>query len=263
MSAINIAASGMKVMQEITQTAAHNLSNAQSVGFKEIMVQTTDLPYQHIASPGTIANAEATEKPSGVQYGHGSKVSGTHRILQNGDLKQTGNALHAAIMGAGYFGVTLSNNRTGYTRNGAFQINRNRTLVNTTGEVIADNITIPDEIPINTLEISEDGLITGIENGNTTERVEIGRLTLYTFNNEDGLIPDGKSIFLETAASGEAISNVPTEDGSGRLIHKSLEMSNIEMMDQVMAVIEANRTYDALSKVMNAAEDMQKTLTKT
>lgn len=262
MSAINIAAAGMKVMQEVTQTAAHNLSNAKSIGFKEIMVQTTDLPYQNVASPGSIVNAEATEKPSGIQYGHGSKVNGTHRILHNGDLKQTGNTLHAAIMGAGYFGVTLTNNRTGYTRVGAFQINRNRNLVNTKGELISDNITIPDEVPVNTVEIGEDGLVTGIANDNTTERVEIGRLTLFTFSNEDGLVPSGDGIFLETDASGEATPSIPTEDGAGRLVHKSLEMSNVEMMDQVMAVVEANRTYDALSKVMNAAEEMQKTLTK-
>lgn len=263
MSAINIAASGMKVMQEVTQTAAHNLSNAKSFGFKEMMVQTTDLPYQTVASPGAIVNAEATEKPAGVQYGHGSKVNGTHRILTNGDLKVTNQPFHAAIMGSGYFGVLLSNNRTGYTRNGAFQINRNRTITNNKGEIIADNITIPEEVNISTIDISEDGLVTGIENGNTTERVEIGRLTLYTFNNEDGLIAQGNSTFLETEASGEATPNAPTEDGAGKLVHKSVEMSNVEMMDQVMAVIEANRTYDALSKVLNAAEDMQKTLTKS
>lgn len=262
MGAIDVAATGLKVMKDIVHTVADNISKKQAIGFKKVMMQATDLPYNTVSSPGTIANAEATEKPSGIQYGHGAKVSSTHRILQNGELKRTENPLHVAIMGAGYFGVTLSNNRIGYTRAGAFQINKDRAVTTLTGELLADGITVPDEIPVSTVEISEDGIITGIANGNTTERVEIGRLTLNTFNNEDGLIAIGNGMFLETAASGEANNTAATEGGSGKLIHKSLEMSNVDLMSEMVDLMDAHQISDALSRVMTAANEMEETLIK-
>ena len=160
------------------------------------------------------------------------------------------------VLGAGYFAVNLPNGRTGYTRAGNFQIGPNRTLQTVQGYDLLDAIVIPDDVQVSTLNISDDGVMTG--RGANNDLIEVGQLQLYVFDNERGLDAMGDNLLEETAASGPAEAFVPGANNLGKIKQGALEGSNVKAATEMVDLIDAQRAYEFNSKVLQASNDVQK-----
>jgi flagellar basal-body rod protein FlgG len=240
MSAIYTALSGINVQQSSIDNVAANLANEKTIGYKEISTISTDAPfYNHIKAPGAQTNND-TMKPVGIYTGNGSLVAGNIRDLSQGDVQNTGNPLNFLINGSGYISVNYKGN-TGFTRNGQLQISKDRRLQTVDGYDInaGDEITVPLEVQTSTLVMGEDGTIYGQDS--TGARVDVGQLKVYTFDNEQGLQLIGNSFLQATDASGDPQENNPGEDGSGTIMHKALEKSNVNNYEQMLTMLESQR----------------------
>lgn len=254
------AASGMKAaMMEITNRT-NNLANVNSLGYKALEIETKDTFYNHIAKAGVQGAQDVGEKPVGVQLGTGVKVTGTYRNLEQGTMKQTNNPLDIAIIGSGYFAVTLPNNQRAYTRSGAFQINNQRQIVTSDGYLLVDDINIPANIQISTVNISPEGNVTASDNAGG--EIQLGQIQVYGFVNERGLDQIGGGYLIENATSGEGQANTPGDLGFGKLGQRQLELSNVEIATEFAAFMAAQQAYSMSSKMLKAIDDMLKELNK-
>jgi flagellar basal-body rod protein FlgG len=184
---------------------------------------------------------------------------GVTKIMTQGPKKDTDNPLDIYINGGGYFAVNLPNNKTGYTRIGAFKLTNTRQLVTQEGYGLVDDITIPQNMQLSDLDIAPDGLITNHSTGDT-----IGQITLSTFLNELGLEDIGGGVALATEASGEAIAGTPgTDDSIGKLVQNSLEMSNVSQIEALTGLIDAQRAYELNLKIVAAQSEMMKNTNDT
>lgn len=255
------AASGMKAaMMEITNRT-NNLANVNSLGYQAMEIETKDTFYHQLTKAGIQESRDVGERPVGVQLGTGVKVTGTYRNLSEGTIKQTSNPLDIAIIGSGYFAVTLPNNQRAYTRGGAFQVNNQRQLVTSEGYALVDDITIPGNVQISTVSISSTGLITASDNAGGL--VQIGQLQIYGFVNERGLEQVGGGFFTENLTSGDGQANTPGDVGFGTLSQYQLELSNVEIATEFASFMAAQQAYDMSSKMLKAIDEMLKELTKS
>ncbi len=256
---VQIAASGLQATKMLVDTIANNVANLQTNAFRKSVVMTSDLAYRNIRSPGIPENTDAQSSPGGIQIGNGSRVVGIHRIATQGALKNTNNPLDMAIVGSGYFSVILANGLRGYTRSGSFRINNERKIVNDAGFALADDITIPIEISVESVTISDSGLVSGKDSNGAT--VELGQINLTIFPNEDGLEAVEGGVFIPTDAAGEGIEVIPTQEGGGKLKQRFIELSNVNQIEEIALLIETQRAYEMLAKVMNIGGEMAKTIT--
>lgn len=254
------AASGMKAaMMDIT-TRTNNLANINSLGFKAQEVETKDGFYVKVTKAGIQEAQDLSPRPVGVELGTGSKISGTYRNLEQGSLKQTGRTLDVAIMGSGYFAVTLPNNQRAYTRGGALKLSPTRQLVTTEGYALADDITIPDGIQEHAINITEDGRI--VADDNAGGLVEIGQIQVYSFANERGLDQIGSSYYTENIASGEGQANIAGTAGLGKLSQRNLELSNVDVSTEFAGFMAAQQAYELCAKMLKVGDELVKELTK-
>ncbi|QMU99520.1 flagellar basal-body rod protein FlgG [Borrelia sp. A-FGy1] len=254
MRALWTAASGMKAQQYNIDTIANNLSNINTTGFKKIRTEFEDLIYQTQKRAGTPAT-ENTVRPLGNQVGHGTKVSATHRIFEQGKLKTTNLNTDVAIEGDGFYKILLPDGTYGYTRDGSFKIDANGNLVTSQGYKLLPEISFPEEYIKDSLKISQEGILSvKIDNG--SDPIEIGQIEISRFVNPAGLIATGNNIFKETIGSGEEISGAPGSDGMGRLRQGILEMSNVSIAEEMVTMIVAQRAYEINSKAIQTSDNM-------
>ncbi|BAI81599.1 flagellar basal-body rod protein FlgG [Deferribacter desulfuricans SSM1] len=246
------AASGMTTQQINIDNISNNLANVNTAGFKKSRVNFEDLLYQELKPAGGVT-AAGINHPTGIQIGLGSKVVSTEKIFSQGNFQQTGNPLDIAIEGDGFFQVTLPDGTIGYTRNGSFKVDADGNLVTAEGYLLEPNIAIPD----NALEIivGEDGTLSVTLPGEA-EPTELGQIELAKFINPSGLRSIGKNIYLQTAASGEPTTGIPGEDGFGTLAQGILEMSNVNVVEEMVNLITGQRAYEINSKAIQTGDEM-------
>ena len=250
--AMYTAASGMEAQQLNIDNIAHNLANINTTGFKTRRAQFQDLLYQTIQQAGA-SNTATTEIPVGIQVGLGTKPVATELILSQGDFASTGNNKDLVIEGRGFFQILMTNGEIAYTRNGNFQLNQDGNFVTSDGDLLDPQITIPEDYT--GISVGKDGTVTVTIPGQT-EPQTVGRIELSLFQNPAGLEPIGKSLFLPTKASGDAIPGTPGEDGLGTLLSGFLEQSNVSVVEEMVNMIISQRAYEANSKVIRTAEEM-------
>ncbi|MFP3959192.1 MAG: flagellar basal-body rod protein FlgG [Spirochaetaceae bacterium] len=248
------AASGMNGQQFNIDTIANNLSNVNTTGFKKNRPDFEDLLYQTIRTAGTPAT-EQTLKPVGVQVGHGVKSGASQKIHTQGSLENTGNISDIALEGEGFFRVLTHDGSFGYTRDGSFKIDANGQLVTSQGYRLMPEVTLPDNFIRDTLTITKDGRIT-VKVPGSDDPVEVGQLQLYRFVNPAGLNAVGENLLKETAASGEPIAGTPGVEGMGSTLHKFLETSNVEIVNEMVDMIVAQRAYELNSKAIQTSDTM-------
>lgn len=253
--ALQIASTGMAVSMEKINVIANNVANINTIGFKKYFLESTDLQYSSKRSPGLQESADSSPRPVGIEIGSGARVSGVYRILSAGEVMHTGNPMNVAIIGRGYFQVQLPNGRVAYTRSGSLHLDRDRRLTTVEGYPIIDAPEIPEEIDLNTLEITAEGIISAKVPGQ--ENIDIGRLTLYTFPNEAGLEALGNGFLAQTEGSGEAVGTQDLgQNGVGYLRQSHLEASNVNPVAEITDLISAQRAYELNTKIMKAVDDM-------
>lgn len=253
MRSLQIAATGMLAQQMRVETISNNLANMNTTGYNARRAEFADLHYQQATRPGTIAAADGTVVPTGVQLGLGVRPSSVTMMVQQGSLSQTGGELDIAIEGKGYIEVTLPSGNSAYTRDGALKLSPDGQIVNSDGYVVVPDITIPNDA--RSISINAQGEVY-VYFKDVVEPELMGAFTLTSFTNEKGLEAIGSNLYLETTASGAPLTSAPGQDGLGSIRQKYLESSSVDAVREVTELIEAQRGYELNSKVITAADQM-------
>lgn len=247
------AASGMVAQQKNMDVVAHNLANVNTYGNKKVRAEFQDLIYQNLRDAGG-TSGDGTQYPQGLQIGLGTRVSATNRIFTQGPLQTTDNPTDVGIQGEGFFQVQLPDGTTAYTRDGSFKIDSERRLVTSDGFLLLPNITLDETATVDSLVISSDGVVSDTPSGGN--QTEIGTLQLARFTNPAGLYAYGKNLYLETAASGAAVTGNPGADGMGVLTQNTLEMSGVQIVEEMVNMIVSQRAYESNSKAITTSDAM-------
>lgn len=250
---LNTAASGMIAQQMNLDNIANNLANASTAGFRKRRLQFQDLLYQNLVMPGS-ASTQQTIYTTGLQVGLGARSSASEMIQTQGDFEQTGNQLDLAIQGNGFFQVQLPTGQLAYTRSGSFQVNAQGNVVTSDGYLIQPAISIPNNAT--SITIGTDGTVTVAIPGQQQAQ-QVGQIQLATFPNPGGLNSTGQNLLLPTTASGDAILGTPGgSEGMGTIQQGVLEQSNVNVVEEFIEMILAQRSYESNSKVVQAADQM-------
>ena len=247
------AASGMIAQQKNMDITAHNLANVNTYGNKKVRAEFQDLLYQTLRDAGG-ASGNGTEYPQGLQIGLGVRVAATNRIFTQGPLQTTDRPTDVAIQGEGFFQIQMPDGTTAYTRDGAFKLDSQRRLVTSDGFLLQPNITLDENATIDSVVISQDGRVSDTPAGG--QQTEIGQITIVRFINPEGLYSYGKNLFLETAASGAPIESEPGQDGAGVLTQGTVEMSSVQIVEEMVNMIVAPRAYESNSKAIITSDSM-------
>lgn len=255
MRSLYTATTGMQAMQLQIDTMANNLANVNTIGFKKSRAEFEDLMYQTLNVAGT-QNESGSRLPTGLQVGMGVKPTTVHKFFSQGDFQNTGNQLDIAISGQGFFKLDANGDEV-YTRAGSFKTNQDGTIVTAQGYILQPQFTVPPETV--TVTITEQGKISctgrdGSELASTT-------IPVYTFINPAGLTAQGRNIYKQSDASGAPQENTPGNLNAGTLVQGYLEMSNVQMVDEMVGLIVGQRAYEANSKTITTADAMLQTAT--
>ncbi len=246
------AASGMMAQQLNIDTISNNLSNVNTTGFKKNRAEFEDLIYQTTAEAGTPV-ASGLTLPTGIQVGLGVRPSATQKLFMQGNIYQTENPLDIAIEGDGFFQVTLPDGTIAYTRDGSFKLDADGNIVTSDGYFIEPPITIPQNAT--SISISPEGVVSVKVPGQVAAQ-NVGQIQLARFVNPAGLKAVGDNLFKETDASGAPIVANPGTNGMGNLRQGFLEASNVQVVEEMVKLITAQRAYESNSKSIQTADDM-------
>jgi flagellar basal-body rod protein FlgG len=253
MRALYSAASGMAAQQLNVDNIAHNLANANTVGFKMRRAQFQDLLYQNLVQPGAAAGAQ-TVVPTGLQIGLGARPASNEIVFSQGNFVTTANPLDLVIEGKGFFQIRRPTGELAYSRAGQFHLDRDGNLVTLDGDPLEPQVTIPPEAQ--SITISGDGTVSVVLPGQTAAQ-RIGQIQLAVFQNPAGLNSIGRSLYLPTEASGDpSVGNPGGQEGAGTLLQGYLEQSNVSVVEEFINLIVSQRAYEANSRVVRAADEM-------
>ena len=247
------AASGMIAQQTNMDVISNNIANVNDYGGKKVRAEFQDLLYQTVREAGATSGADA-QYPTGKPIGLGTRVAATQRVFTQGPLQTTDNPTDVGIQGEGFFRITLPDGTTAYTRDGTFKLDSNRRMVTTDGYPLADGITFDQTSPSDSIVIAGDGTVSETPAGGTTQQV--GQITLARFVNPAGLTAIGKNLFIVSEASGDAIEGNPGEEGAGTLTQGTLEMSNVQIVEEMVQMIISQRAYESNSKAVTTSDSM-------
>lgn len=253
-----IAKTGLEAQQSQLDVITNNLANVGTTGFKRSRAVFEDLLYQTIRQPGG-QSSQLTQLPSGLQLGTGVRVVASERIFIQGNLQQTGNDKDLAIQGTGFFQVLMPDGTLAYTRDGSFQIDSEGQLVTASGYPVQPTIALPSDAQ--SVTVGRDGTVSVVQPGSVTPNT-VGTLELAGFMNSAGLSAKGENLYVETASSGPPIINAPDTNGMGYLSQGYIETSNVNVVEEMTNMIEAQRAYEINSKAVTAADQMLQKLTQ-
>lgn len=256
--ALSTASSGAQTQQLNIDIIANNIANVNTTGYKKVRGEFQDLLSQTLSAAGTIGD-QGTTDPAGVQVGLGVVMSATQRIFLPGSIQQTGNSLDVAVQGEGYFQVQLDNGTIGFTRDGTFKRDANGTLVTSDGYPVQPNITIPTDAT--EVVISANGTVNTRQAG-SSDFNQAGQIQLARFANPAGLDSVGKNIFIETPASGTATTGTAGQGDFGRttLAQGYLESSNVQIVEELIGLITAQRAFESNTKVIQTGDNILQTV---
>ncbi|SEJ07929.1 flagellar basal-body rod protein FlgG [Frateuria terrea] len=256
-SSLWVAKTGLDAQQTRMDVVSHNLANANTTGFKTSRASFQDLIYQNLRQPGG-QTTEQTNAPSGLMLGTGVRVVGNEKLFTQGNPEQTGNSLDVMIQGRGFLQVTMPDGTIAYTRDGSLHMDQNGQVVTANGYAVDPAITIPANAQ--SIVIGSDGTVSITVPGQAAPQ-QIGTVQLADFINPAGLQPNGDNLYLETASSGSPQIGQPGLNGLGTLQQGALESSNVNVVEQMVDMIETQRTYEMNSKAVSAADQMLQFLT--
>jgi flagellar basal-body rod protein FlgG len=246
------AGTGMNVQQVNLDVIANNIANVNTNGYKRSRADFQDLMYQTMRLQGTKSEG-GNQVPTGIQIGHGAKLAAVQKVFIQGDFQETQNELDIAVEGNGLLQIVMPSGEKAYTRAGSFKRDSDGKIVTSDGYSLEPNITIPN----NTVSVSikPDGTVSA-KISNQSEPQQVGKIELASFPNLTGLKSMGKNLFMETDASGAATTSKPGENGLGTLLQGYLEMSNVNVMQEMINLIVGQRAYEVNSKAIQAADEM-------
>lgn len=259
MRSLWVAKTGLDAQQNHLDVISNNLANTSTNGFKRQRAVFEDLLYQNIRQPGA-QSTQQTQIPSGLSLGTGVRTSATQRIFAQGNIQQTENPLDIAIQGEGFLPIQMPDGTTAYTRDGSLTKNAQGQIVTQSGNVLQPPITIP--AAATSVTIGQDGTVSVVLNGNTAAPQQLGNIQLVTFINSGGLQALGDNLFMETAASGNPNTNTPGTNGAGTLRQGFVEVSNVNVAEELVSMIQTQRAYEMNSKAITTSDQMLQRLSQ-
>ena len=249
------AATGMIAQQTQVDVTSHNIANVNTMGYKKNRAEFADLMYQVMSYAGTPTSTTTTH-PTGIEVGLGVRPQAITKIHSQGYFKETGNNLDMVIAGNGFFQVQMPDGTTAYTRNGAWKLDSDGNIVNDDGLQLVPNITIPADAT--QISIGIDGTVSVLQ-PRAQEMQQVGQIEIVNFINPAGLHSSGDNLFLETGASGAPIIGIAGQDGLGQIKQGFVEMSNVQLVEEMTELITGQRAYEANSKAITTSDSMLQT----
>jgi flagellar basal-body rod protein FlgG len=249
------AATGLSAQQKYVEIISNNIANVNTTGFKKTRPEFQDLMYETLRAAGNTQRTGA-EALNEIQIGGGTELVATTKQFGQGDLKQTGNQLDMAIQGEGFFIARRPDGSFFYTRDGSFQLDRNSQIVTSQGHLLDPVITVPDDAT--RIDVSRDGVIQ-YYTANSPDPQSLAQIELARFVNPAGLRSLGDNLYAETAASGPPIFEQPGNNNTGEIIQNHLENANVDLVEEMVNMIVAQRAYELNSKAVKTAEDIMAT----
>ena len=245
------AATGMEAQQKNLDVIAHNIANVNTSGYKKNKVEFQDLLYQNLRPAGGQIGGGQTS-PTNIQLGNGVRIVSTSKVFTQGQLTETGQKLDIAIEGDGFYEVERPDGTQAYTRDGAFKINQDGEIVSSDGLLIQGGW---QPVPPGTTEIQ----VTA--NGNVSYLLSDGgvqafEVELVRFPNPGGLKAIGRNLYIETEASGNPEVGNADQDNFGALQQGYLELSNVNIVQEMVNMIVAQRAYETNSKAIQTSDQM-------
>lgn len=260
MRALWTAGSGMKAQQFNVDVISNNLSNVNTTGYKKERAEFNDLLYQTMERAYVL---EDSGKPVNLQVGHGTQIGATVRNFDSGNLDNTGSNLDFAIDGEGFFTVLTPNDTTQYTKDGSFKISVSadglRKLTTSDGYPVLDSsgqeIVFDTDVDISKLVVTSQGAMNYVNKDGET--VDLGQsIGMVNFPNKYALEAVGGNLFSKNSATGEPIQATEDEIGSSSIKQGYLEASNVQVVDEMVKLIIAQRAYEVNSKAIQSSDDM-------
>jgi flagellar basal-body rod protein FlgG len=258
MRSLWIAKTGLDAHQTSMDVITSNLANVSTTGFKRSRPVFEDLLYQTLRQPGA-ASSQASTVPSGLTLGTGVRVVATEHIFTQGTVQKTDNPLDLAIQGNGFFQIQMPDGSLAYTRDGSFTKDANGLIVTANGYPLSPPITIPANAL--SVTISPDGVVTYSQPGNNAPQPG-GNIQLVGFVNNAGLQSSGQNLFVETASSGTGTPTTPGTNGTGLINQGYVETSNVNVAEELVNMIVAQRGYEMNSKAVTTCDQMLSRLTQ-
>lgn len=250
--ALRTASLGMFAQSLRVDNIANNLANTNTTGFKQSNIEFQDLFYQTLR-PAGVTDQQNTQLPTELQIGHGNRPIANVKNFSQGEIVATENPLDLALDGVGFFQIQKPDGTNAYTRDGNFGLSSSGELVNSSGLVIEPAITIPDDAV--SISVGQDGTVSVILSGETNPQ-ELGQIELAKFVNAGGLKNVGGNLFEATAASGDPVLGNPGTDGFSNVMQGFLEKSNVNVVNEMVELIVAQRAFEVNSRTIRTAEDM-------
>lgn len=250
--ALMTAASGMKAQQLQVDTIANNIANVNTTGFKKNELAFREMLYQTMREPGA-PTGQSQMAPTGLQVGSGTEVASSVKLFKQGEVVPTSNTFDLAIVGPGFFQVKPGDGDARFTRDGTFRLDGTGTLVTSEGYPLQPPVVIPPDAT--EVIISEGGQVSVMKSdGGLPE--SIGNISLFRFSNPSGLKAQGGNLYSETASSGNFQQAIPGVSGTGLLRQGAVERSNVQVVDELVALILAQRNYEINSRAIRVSDDM-------
>jgi len=253
------AKTGLDAQQTRMTVTSNNLANVNTSGYKKSRGVFEDLLYQNVKQVGA-ATSQDTQSPTGLSLGTGVRVVATEKIYTQGGLNQTGNSLDIAVQGRGFFQILLPDGTLAYSRDGSFHMDSEGQLVTSNGYLLQPGLTIPQGAQ--SISIAADGTLSVLVAGQANPQ-QVGTIQLTDFVNPAGLQPRGENLLLESVSSGTPQTGTPGLNGLGTLVQGALEASNVNVVEELVAMIETQRAYEMNSKAIQTADRMLEYVSQT
>ncbi len=250
------AATGMIAQQTQIDVTSHNIANVNTIGYKKQRAEFADLFYQ-VSEYAGISSSDTSISPTGIEVGLGARPTAITKQFTQGNFKETGNNLDMAITGSGFFQLQLPDGSTGYTRNGAFKLDGQGQVVNSDGYKLIPELTVPETAIA--VAVGSDGTVSVVQAGET-EPTQIGQIELANFINPAGLHSLGDNNYINTVASGDPILGTAGLEGLGQIKQGFVEMSNVQLVEEMTDLITGQRAYEANSKAITTSDEMLQTV---
>jgi flagellar basal-body rod protein FlgG len=250
------AATGMIAQQTQIDTTSNNIANVNTIGYKKQRAEFADLMYQTMEYAGTSTSGTSVS-PTGIEVGLGVRPTAIAKMFTQGNFKETGNPLDMAITGNGFFQNQLPDGTTAYTRNGSFKLDNGGNVVNSDGYKLLPEIVIPEDAT--QISIGVDGIVSVLQAG-ATAMTQVGQIELTNFVNPAGLHSLGDNNLINTASSGDPINSTPGLNGLGQTRQQFVEMSNVQLVEEMTDLITGQRAYEANSKAIVTSDEMLQTV---
>lgn len=252
MRSLYTSAAGMVAQQFNLDVIANNLANVNTNGFKQSRAEFQDMLYQVMRGSGA-QNGLGANSPVSLQVGLGSRPVATSTQTGQGPLQQTSNRYDMAIEGEGFFKVQLPDGSFGYTRDGSFKTDSTGRLVTSDGYALQPEILVPTDAT--SFTVGADGSVS-IQQAGTTAISNVGQILVSHFANTAGLERMGHNLFRESSASGTATDVPPGTSGTGTVMQYAVENSNVQIVEEMVRLIMAQRAYEVNSKAIQTADEM-------